>query len=149
MKIVRPDLNITLLDSSNKRLTFLDDLCRTLVSRETITLVHGRAEDIAHLPAHREQYDIATARAVAKLSVLCEYCIPFVKTGGYFLAFKGDVDEELENATKAVHILKGEVSDVIKYNIGENRRSVVIIKKISQTLANYPRNPNQISKKPL
>lgn len=149
LMIVRPDLKVTLLDSTMKRLAFLED-----VSRETSLnpeLLHARAEEAGQNPAYREKYDIATARAVSNLRDLSEYCLPFVKKGGYFLAMKGaKADEEISEARKAIGILGGEIEDKISFNLDEvGARTVVKIKKISQTSSKYPRPSAKIAKFPI
>ncbi|SDN68533.1 16S rRNA (guanine(527)-N(7))-methyltransferase RsmG [Acetanaerobacterium elongatum] len=149
VKIMRPDIFITLADGLNKRITFLKELTAQLgLESEAI---HTRAEDLGKNPAYRERYDYATARAVASLNELCEYCLPFVKPGGIFAAMKsGEVDEELKQAQNAVKLLGGQVQEVIRFGLpDESKRSIVVIKKISHTLPKYPRPGAQIAKKPL
>lgn len=150
LKIVRPDLKVTLLDSLNKRLIFLNDVIEQLglIGIET---VHLRAEEAGKSKLHREKYDVATARAVATLPVLLEYCVPLVKAGGQFVAMKGpSAEEELalcENAQKILGVKAGEV--VFETLTGDEKRAFVSLKKISQTPPKYPRKPNDISKQPL
>lgn len=146
LKLYRPDLKITLLDGLNKRIVFLQKLCEKLdIECECI---HERAEILAKNPDYREKYDIATARAVAGMPVLCEYCMPFVKKNGIFMALKGKNDE-LKEAEKAVQILGGKVQSDIKYILDDDNRRIFIIKKISHTPPKYPRNSGQIKSKPL
>lgn len=148
-KLVREDLNLTLLDSLNKRILFLQALCEALgIKAQTI---HARAEEGGRNPKLREQYDVATARAVASMRELCEYCLPFVKVGGVFVALKGyEIEEELSAAKGAIKLLGGEVVRVEKYILpDESKRSIVIIKKISQTPTKYPRQSAKIAKTPL
>lgn len=147
MKIYRDDLEFTLVDSSNKRITYLDSACGILgLSCET---VHARSEELGQNAKYREKYGLAVARAVASLNVLCEYCLPFVKTGGMFLALKGEKDESAE-AENAVKKLGGEIVDVKKYSLPSgDRRNLVVIRKISGTPAQYPRVSAKIAKKPL
>ena len=147
MKIYRPDLDFTLLDSSNKRITYLESACGILgITCET---VHARGEELGRDPKYREKYGLAVARAVAALNVLCEYCLPFVEVGGYFAALKGEKDEAAE-AGNAIKKLGGETEEVKKYTLpGGDKRSLVIIKKISPTPAQYPRVSAKIAKKPL
>lgn len=149
MKIVREDLQVTLLDSLNKKVTFLKEASSVL--KQNNNAIHFRAEEASKKPEYREQYDIATARAVADLRELVEYCLPFVKVGGYFVALKGyDVEEELEQAQNAIGVLGGELEVVKKFILPlENKRSIIIIKKISQTSTKYPRISGKITKKPL
>lgn len=149
MKIVRPDIELTLLDGLNKRLVFLSQLCEELgIDAET---VHSRAEEAGKNVKYREKYDIATARAVAKLNVLSEYCLPFVKTGGSFIALKGPAAmEEITESGSAVKLLGGGKIKVFSEEL-ENcgKRIICEIKKISQTPTAYPRISAKISKKPL
>jgi 16S rRNA (guanine(527)-N(7))-methyltransferase RsmG len=149
-KIVRPDLTVTLLDSLQKRIRFLDTVVQEL-SLSDVESVHGRAEDMGRLLEYREQYDIATARAVAHLRELSEYCLPFVKVGGCFIALKGyEVEQELEEAKKAISLMGGAVEAVKKYELPqENRRAIVVIRKKSQTPTKYPRMAAKMKKQPL
>lgn len=149
-KLYRRDLNITLLDGLNKRINFLSQVVDTLGIRG-VTLLHGRAEDEGKRFSMREKFDIASARAVAKLTELCEYCLPYVKEGGCFAALKGfDVDEELEAAKGAIAILGGKTEKVLKFELPDgSKRSVVVVKKISQTPTKYPRSQGKINKQPL
>ncbi|MGI5894624.1 MAG: 16S rRNA (guanine(527)-N(7))-methyltransferase RsmG [Candidatus Merdivicinus sp.] len=146
--LYRPDLRITLLDSLNKRILFLQELTASLGMHAN---VHSRAEDAGKEPAFREQYDIATARAVANLWDLSEYCLPFVKVGGLFVALKGyEIEEELSEAKYAITQMGGQVEDVRKYDLGEEaRRAIVLIRKVRQTPAKYPRPAAKMKKSPL
>lgn len=147
MKIYRPDLSFTLLDSSNKRITYLDSACKMLGAK--CGTLHARGEEAGKDPKYREKYGLAVARAVAALNVLAEYCLPFVKTGGVFAALKGEKDEtgEAENAIKK---LGGEIADIKRYSLpGGDKRTLVIIKKVSPTPPQYPRVSAKIAKKPL
>lgn len=145
LMIVRPDLKGTLLEALNKRCVFLEQACE-LVGIEA-SVVHGRAEDYAK--EKRECFDFATARAVAAMPVLSEYCVPYVKVGGKFIALKS-VNEEIEQSERAIKILGGKKAEVKDYTItnGDNRR-LFVIEKISHTPTKYPRNPSMIKKKPL
>ena len=150
MKIARPDIDLTLLDSLNKRIRFLSEivLSSDILSSETI---HGRAEDYSKLNEYREKYDIAVSRAVANLSSLCEYCLPFVKVGGYFISMKGpDYDEELEQSKNAVKILGGAVEEVVSLTLPDgSTRNIIKIKKVKNTPSKYPRRGVKINKTPL
>ncbi len=149
VKIAREDLKLTLLDSLNKRVVFLTELLKKLgLSGEA---VHFRAEEAGKNPLYREQYDIATARAVADLRELAEYCLPFVKVGGYFIVLKGyDVEDELSGAQKAIAAMGGKLEDVRKYRVNDEMgRSILLIKKISQTSTKYPRPSAKIAKNPI
>ena len=150
LKIMRPDINVTLLDSLNKRLVFLNDVIEK-AGLEGVSTLHMRAEDAGKSPLHREKYDIACARAVANLPVLCEYCIPFVKLGGQFVAMKGSAaEEELNAATNAYNILGCEKPTIICENLRENEaRAFIISKKKSQTPPKYPRMGGKIAKSAL
>lgn len=149
LKIFRDDIKITLLDSLNKRIKFLHALSDELsLNAECI---HGRAEELGHKENYREHFDIATARAVAALPMLCEFCLPFVKVGGYFVALKGgNSEEEISDAENAVKVLGGKIDKIIDYSLPNgDKRALIAIKKISQTASKYPRNKGQMTKKPL
>lgn len=152
LKIAKPELELTLLDSLNKRLTFLTEV-KNQLNLDNVTCVHSRAEDGAKSGAPlRESFDAAVSRAVANLACLCEYCLPYVKRGGVFLAYKGpDVEEELAGANSAIETLGGEVTGVFKYTIPETdiTHSIVVITKIKSTPDKYPRLQGKIQKKPL
>ncbi len=148
VKILRPDVKLTLLDSLNKRLVFLEALCGELGVEAR--RVHARAEE-AGRGALREGFDLATARAVASLSQLCEYCLPLVRAGGRFVALKGpEVEQEAGQAEKAIALLGGRLAEIRHLNLPDgSARSFVIIEKISQTPAKYPRQSAKITKSPL
>ena len=151
MKIYDSSLKITLLDSLNKRINFLNEVTNCLGLRDVTTL-HGRAEDYGTNKDHREKYDICVSRAVANLATLSELCLPFVKVGGYFIAMKGPkADEELEAAKKAIGLLGGKVEKVINYDISDKDfdHNMILIKKISATSTKYPRKAPKPSKEPL
>ncbi len=145
--IYKPDLCLIMMDAINKRLTFLDTAVHAL-GLEAL-LIHERAEAAGQDENYREKFDLATARAVAPMNVLSEYCLPFVKVGGYFVALKGSNDDT-QSAISAIETLGGEVVDNISYKLnGSEPRSIVIVKKISQTPTQYPRKSKKISTKPL
>ncbi|MBE6798499.1 MAG: 16S rRNA (guanine(527)-N(7))-methyltransferase RsmG [Ruminococcaceae bacterium] len=148
LKIARPDIKLTLLDSLQKRVNFLRTLCDEL-GLEDVETVHSRAEDGARIL--REKYDFAVARAVANLPVLSEYCIPYVKVGGSFVALKGaSAASEAEAADKAIKALGGKLEAVDRFSLLDSgERGIITVKKISQTPPKYPRNPGKISKQPL
>lgn len=151
LKILFPNLNIVLSDSLNKRLKFLDEVI-TKLELKGINLVHGRAEDLAHIDIYREKFDYSTSRAVANLSTLSEYDLPFVKKNGYFISYKsGKIDEELKSAGKAIKLLGGEVSSINIFKLPDDitDRSIIVIKKVSKTPMNYPRKAGVPSKDPL
>ncbi len=154
--IARPDIHVTLLDSLNKRLQFLNAVVVELGL--SATTVHARAEDGGQTPALREQFDVATARAVAALPVLCEYCVPFVKTGGRFVALKGpDVEAELADAKRAVNVLGGKLVDCAALTVPVNpkageetlSRRLVLFEKTTATPKRFPRPAAKIAKAPL
>ena len=145
--IYKPDLCLTMMDAINKRLTFLDTAVHALGLEAQ--LIHERAEAAGQDKNYREMFDLATARAVAPMNVLAEYCLPFVKVGGYFVALKGSNDDT-EEAKNAIATLGGEIVDNISYKLnGTEPRSIVVIKKISQTPTQFPRKSKKISTKPL
>ena len=145
--IYKPDLCLTMMDAINKRLTFLDTAVHALGLEAQ--LIHERAEAAGQDENYREKFDLATARAVAPMNVLAEYCLPFVKVGGYFVALKGSNDDT-EKAKNAIATLGGEIVDNISYKLnGTEPRSIVVIKKISQTPTQFPRKSKKISTKPL
>ncbi len=149
LKIFREDIKLTLLDSLNKRLNFLDTVAEEIGI--DVNTVHSRAEDAGKDVAQRESYDIAISRAVARLNTLCEYCIPLVKVGGSFIAMKAaDYKEELKEAENAVKILGGEVVSVNEFNLeGAGERALIVINKKDNTSDKYPRAGKKIKNKPL
>lgn len=150
LKIVNSDIDVTLLDSLDKRIKFLTEVI-TSTKVEGIRAIHGRAEDMGISSIHREKYDIAVARAVANLPVLLEYCLPFVKVNGYFIAMKGSNTEEFENSTKALDILGGKIEKIDNLVLPSTDivRNVVVIRKFRQTPTKYPRKAGKPSKEPL
>ncbi|MBQ3226164.1 MAG: 16S rRNA (guanine(527)-N(7))-methyltransferase RsmG [Clostridia bacterium] len=150
LKIMRPDLTVLLLDSLNKRINFLNLLISEL-GLTNIQTLHSRAEDGAK-DELREQFDVATARAVANLSVLSEYCLPYVKTGGIFLAYKGSAGhDELTEAKNAIATLGGKTETIEEYTLPDTDilHTLAIIRKVKPTNPKYPRNPGRIAKAPL
>ena len=149
LKIVFPELKITLLDSLNKRVGCLNDVIDEL-NLNGIEAIHGRAEDIARDKAYRASYDIAVSRAVANLSTLSEYCLPFVKIGGKFVSYKsGDCADEVDNAKAAIHLLGGKINKIDEFSYSNNSRSFIVIDKVMNTSNKYPRKAGLPSKKPL
>ena len=151
MKIQNESLSVTLLDSLNKRVNFLNDV-KNKLSLNNVTTVHGRAEDYGNDKKYREQYDICVSRAVANLTTLSELCLPFVKVGGHFIAMKGPkADEEIEQAQKAIKLLGGKFERVIEYDIlgTDLKHNMVLVKKISATSTKYPRKAPKPTKEPL
>jgi len=146
LALLRPDLDITLLDSLNKRIIFLDLLKEKLSCK--YQAIHGRAEDFAKNPDYRERFDIVTARAVAGLPILAEYSLPYVKPGGYWVAMKGK--EDIQPALHAIDVLRGTLEDSITYQLpGGDERTLYIIKKLSPCPTKYPRKIAQIKQKTL
>ena len=148
LKLLSPSLSLTLLDSQRKRTEFLQRVCDTLALTE-VRCVHARAEDCG---TERERYDFALSRAVARLPMLCELCLPFVRPGGRFLALKGPAaPQEAAEARRAISLLGGELEDIFAYDIpgAELRHTVVVVRKTSPTPAKYPRPFGQIKKSPL
>ena len=149
LKIAFPNLKVTLADSLNKRVIFLQEVIDAL-ELEGIEAIHGRAEDLARDKNYREQYDLSVSRAVANLSTLSEYCLPFVKIGGQFISYKsGEIEEEVTSSKSAVFLLGGKVKDIVKFELGESGRSFIIIDKLKGTPKTYPRKAGTPSKKPL
>lgn len=151
LKIAFPHLEACLLDSLKKRVNFLEETFQML-KLENITAIHGRAEEYAKNKQYRETYDLCVSRAVSNLATLSEYCLPYVKTGGCFISYKsGTVQEEVEQAQKAVKILGGKIQDVVYFQLpdSEIQRSLVVIEKIKATPGRYPRKAGTPLKKPL
>lgn len=149
LKIVFPNLKITLADSLNKRVLFLQEVIDAL-GLQDIEAIHGRAEDLAHDKKYREMYDLSVSRAVANLSTLSEYCLPFVKLGGQFISYKsGEVEEEVVLSKSALFLLGGKIKDIVKFELGESGRSFIVIDKVKGTPKTYPRKAGTPSKKPL
>lgn len=145
--ICNENVEFTLVDSLNKRLEFLEVVCRELGINAN--LVHARAEELGQNKDYRESFDLALARAVAPMNVLSEYCLPFVKPGGSFVALKGSNDD-VSPAQSSIQTLGGELIDTVSYKLNnEDIRTLAIVKKISQTPTQYPRKPKKISTKPL
>lgn len=149
LKLARPDINMTFLDSTKKRLGFIEGVLNECGVQGEI--VHMRAEEAAQLSKYREKFDFATARAVAALPVLSEYCLPFVKVGGSFVSMKSaDSNEELNEAKKAIAVLGGKIEEDILFDlVDEMPRRIVRLKKNTQTPTKYPRPSAHIAKKPL
>ena len=151
LKIAFPRLQVTLLDSLQKRINFLDEVIYKL-GLTGINTIHGRAEDFAKPHKLRESYDLCVSRAVANLSILSEYCLPFVKLDGSFISYKSEkLSEELKEAKKAIFILGGKIINQIDFSLNEGNiyRNLVIIKKVQKTPKQYPRKSGTASKKPI
>lgn len=151
LKIVFPNLSITLLDSLNKRVRFLDEVCGRL-GLDDVKTCHGRAEEYGRNLEYRERYDICVSRAVSNLATLSEYCLPFVRTGGYFISYKSEkAIEELKGAERAIRILGGEIGMVHEFvlNGTDAKRVLIKINKVKQTGARYPRKAGIPGKEPI
>lgn len=151
LKIAFPNLKVTLLDSLNKRIKFLDEVINQLGLTE-INTIHGRAEDFAKPDKLREKYDLCVSRAVANLTTLSEYCLPFVKINGSFISYKSEkLLEELESAKKAIFVLGGKFENQVDFTLaeGEIYRNLVVIKKNQKTPKQYPRKAGTATKNPI
>ncbi len=151
LKIYRSDLKVTLVDSLNKRLNFLNEVINSL-KLENIETIHARAEELGRNKGYREKFDIATSRAVANLSTLSEYLLPFIKIGGKCICMKGaDIDGELDNAKKAIEVLGGKVVGKEVFNLPQSDlgRSIIVIEKTKNTPGKFPRKPGTPAKEPI
>lgn len=149
LKIAFPQIRLVLADSLNKRIKFLENVVGEL-SLQNVSCVHGRAEEMGRNKEYREQFDLCVSRAVANLSSLSEYCIPFVKEGGAFISYKsGEIEEEANAAKKAISVLGGELREIYKFDLYEQKRSFVIIDKKKKTPKAYPRKAGTPTKEPL
>ncbi len=151
LKTAKPELELTLLDSLNKRIKFLDEVSESL-NLKNVELVHGRAEDFGVNAAYREKFDTVVSRAVANLRTLSEWCLPFLKVGGYFLALKGPLaEDELKEAKRAIYILGGEAEAVFEAKIPftDLSHKIIIIKKVRHTPLKFPRKPGIAVKSPI
>lgn len=148
LKIVNENLNVTLLEATGKKCEFLKKVIDNL-GLQRVNVINGRAEELGRNLEHRESYDFCTARAVARLNSLCEYCMPFVKEGGSFLAFKGDYEEELNEASNAIKTLGGKLKKVDTFEINGAKRGLIYIEKITKTDSKYPRGRGKERKCPL
>ena len=151
LKIAYPQLDVTLLDSLNKRVRFLDTVIEN-TGLNGIKAMHGRAEDYAKQTEYRENYDLCVSRAVANLATLSEYCIPYIRTGGIFVPYKSeDVENEVEHSKKAISLLGGNIKDIVKFQLPgtDIGRSFIIIEKTNITPKKYPRKAGLPTKEPL
>ena len=151
LAIFRPDLTVTFFDSLQKRLNFLNEVCRETGLRK-VAFLHGRAEEMAHQEAYREQFDLVTSRAVARLSILCEWALPYVRNNGLFIALKGaQYEEDIKEASNALRILGGTLEEVRPVTLPglSDKRAVLYIRKSGTSPAKYPRKPKMAAKHPL
>ena len=151
LKILKPGLKVTIVDSLQKRLNFLKDLISELGLTD-VELVHGRAEEVGQNKLYRERFDIVTARAVARMSVLSEYCLPLVKKGGYFVALKGPkAEDELDDGKKALEVLGGKLikDEELTLPASEEERTLVLVQKVKSTPKKYPRQAGTPRRKPI
>lgn len=151
LKILKPGIKVTIVDSLQKRLNFLKDLISELGLTD-VELVHGRAEDVGQNKLYRERFDIVTARAVARMSVLSEYCLPLVKKGGYFVALKGPkAEDELDDGKKALEVLGGKLikDEELTLPASEEERTLVLVQKVKSTPKKYPRQAGTPRRKPI
>lgn len=149
LKIAFPNLKVTLADSLNKRILFLQEVIEEL-GLKGIEALHARAEELGKNKEYREKFDLVVSRAVANLSSLEEYCIPFVKPGGTFISYKsGEIEEEVANAKNATFLLGGKMKEVYKFDLYEQKRSFVVIDKVKGTPKTYPRKAGTPTKTPL
>ncbi|HYF82265.1 MAG TPA: 16S rRNA (guanine(527)-N(7))-methyltransferase RsmG [Clostridia bacterium] len=151
LKILKDDLKMTLLDSLNKRIIYLNDVAKKLNLRN-INIVHSRAEEAGSSKDHREAYDIVLSRAVAAMNVLCEYCLPLAKVGGFFLCQKGpDIKDEMKEADSAIKILGGKVREVREYQLpfSDIKHNIIVIEKVTATPTKYPRKPGKPAASPI
>lgn len=151
LSIISPEKEFILMDSLNKRLKIIDELCQRADIKNVVTL-HARAEELAKNKAHRERYDLCVSRAVANMAVLAEYCLPFIKVGGFLMAYKGpEAENEVREAEHALSLLGGRAEEIRNGNLKEFGidHKVVVIKKVSNTPSKYPRKPGTPTKEPL
>ena len=151
LAIAYPEMELTLADSLNKRILFIKEETEKLGLRN-IHAVHGRAEDLARNPVFREKFDLCVSRAVANLSTLAEYCIPFIHNNGFFIPYKsGNVKEEIRQSEKALKVLKGKLEELYRYTLPEDagERTLVLIRKDGETPKKYPRKAGLPSKEPI
>ncbi len=149
LKIAFPEIEITLVDSLNKRIHFIEEVIEEL-GLTSIHAVHARAEELARNSEYREKFDLCVSRAVANLSTLEEYCLPFVHIGGKFISYKsGEIEEEVQESKKACFLLGGKLKEVYKFDLEESKRSFVVVEKVKTTPKTYPRKAGTPSKMPL
>ncbi|MCQ2386973.1 MAG: 16S rRNA (guanine(527)-N(7))-methyltransferase RsmG [Clostridia bacterium] len=148
IKIMREDIDLTMLEATEKKCGFLREVVSEL-DLKNVKVICGRAEEFANKPEFREKFDLCTSRAVARLNILSEYCLPFVKRGGTLVAYKGDAEEEIKEALSGINILGGKIENTENYLLDGAKRCLIYIKKDRKTELKYPRANGQIRKKPL
>lgn len=148
LKILNPERQVTLLEATGKKCEFLKVVAEKL-KLSKVNVINGRAEDYAVKQEYREKFDVATARAVARLNILTEYCLPFVKVGGIFVSYKAQAEEEIKEAENSIKILGGKIKEIKTVKISDFTRTAVVIQKIKSTDKKYPRSNSQIRKNPL
>ncbi len=148
LKIINDDLELTMLEATGKKCEFLKTVVKEL-KLKNVQVINDRAEVLAKNTSYREKFDCCTARAVARLNTLAEYCLPFVKVGGSFIAFKGEASEEVLEAINAVKILGGEIVDSFCYELEGAKRALITVKKVNSTPSKYPRGNGKERKSPL
>lgn len=149
LAILNPDKEFLLADSLNKKIKIIDELAKEL-SISNVNPVHGRAEEMARNKVYRQQFDLSVSRAVANMSALCEYCLPFIRIGGYFLAYKGpDAEKEVESAKTAISLLGGRLDRIEPVALDGFDHHIVVIQKIKETPANFPRKAGTPTKEPI
>ncbi len=149
LKLVRKDLNFTLVESVGKKCEYLNAVVEKF-KLKGVEVINDRCEKLGQDKNYRRQYDVVTARAVAKMNTLCEYCLPFLKIGGLFVAYKGNADKELEEAKKAIKILGGKIKEIEKFNLPNgDARTIVVIEKVAHTPLKYPRGQGLEKKEPI
>ena len=148
IKIMKDDLDVTLLEATGKKCTFLNAVIDGL-QLKNIKVINARAEDLAKNPNFREKFSLCSARAVARLNTLCEYCLPFVEIGGKFISYKANAEDEIIEAKNAIKTLGGKINKVKNYNLEDAMRTLIVIDKISSTDKKYPRGNGKERKNPL
>lgn len=149
LAILSPEKEFILVDSLNKRIKAVLEMAEE-IGLKNVKVVHGRAEDLGRNPKYRDHFDLCVSRAVANLAVLCEYCLPFVKEKGCFIAYKsGEIEEELQGSRRAIKVLKGELSHIKTFEIAENSRTIIVIEKVASTPKIYPRQAGKPGRLPI
>ena len=149
LAIISQDKEFVLADSLNKRLKVIDELTSDM-GLDNVATVHGRAEELARNKKYREQFDVCVSRAVANMTVLVEYCLPFVRVGGYLLAYKGpDAEREVRDAEKALNLLGGRLNRIESVNLADFDHNIIVIEKIKETPSKYPRKAGTPAKEPI